>query len=145
MQPRHPIFYPFQRINFQPVFILVTWTWRGQLGIRHPFKQLKKKIPSPRDTLINFKEGGLEGERKGEKHQTVVSCTSPDWESNSWPFVLQMMLQPAEPHWPGLNNFPSKPLSLASICRGFWCHKLLNLFDYVCSTWVCCCFFLLLT
>ena len=64
--------------------------------------------------LFIFREGGKEGERKGEKHQCVVaSCTqltealvpnpgiSPDWESNQQPFGSQAGTQSTEPHQPG--------------------------------------------
>ena len=36
--------------------------------------------PSPEDMLIDFRGG--EGEREGEEHQSVASCTRPDWRSN---------------------------------------------------------------
>ena len=65
--------------------------------------------------LFIFRERGMEGERKGEKHQYVVAshmtltgdlaCNPgmcPDWESNQWPFGLQASTQSTEPHQPGL-------------------------------------------
>ena len=65
--------------------------------------------------LIYFLERGREWKREGEKHQCVVASHAtptgdlahnpgmyPDWESNWWPFGLQVATQSTEPHQPGL-------------------------------------------
>ena len=57
--------------------------------------------------LFIFRERGREGEREGEKHQCVVAShvvptgdlahtpvMRPDWESDWWPFGLQLALSP---------------------------------------------------
>ena len=64
--------------------------------------------------LFIFRERGREGEREGEKHQSVVAFHAPptgdqahnpgmcpDWESNQQPFGLQSGAQSTELHQPG--------------------------------------------
>ena len=61
---------------------------------------------------------GREGEREGEKHQSVAAFhmpstgdlarnpgMCPDWESNRRPFGLQASAQATEPHQPPLFLF----------------------------------------
>ena len=73
---------------------------------------------------IVFREGGREGRDRNisvrEKHQLFASCTCPylrwnpqpryvPWlELNPQPFGYGMMLQPTEPHWPGLDQWVFK-------------------------------------
>ena len=82
----------------------------------HFFKRFLKFI---------FRERGKEREREGEKNIDIdvrekrqlatshmpptrdLSCNPsicPDWESNWWPFGLQVGTQHTEPHQPGLCN-----------------------------------------
>ena len=69
---------------------------------------LKKRL-----YLFIFIGKGREIERKGEEHQCVVASwmhpgknlahnpgMCPDWESNQWPFGLQVGAQSTEPHQP---------------------------------------------
>ena len=64
--------------------------------------------------LLFFRERGRGAEREGDKHQCVVASHTPptgnlawnpsvcpDWESNRWPFGLQVSTQSTEPHQPG--------------------------------------------
>ena len=64
-----------------------------------------------KDFIYLFLERGREGQREGEKHQSVVASHTPptrdvaynsgmcpDWESNWRPFGLQVS---TEPHQPG--------------------------------------------
>ena len=87
--------------------------------------------------LFIFTGRGKEGEREGEKHQSVVaSCAPatgdldhnpgmcPDWESNWQPFDLQVGTQSVEPHQPGLQTTfdtfnPSQHL-LHTLQKGFF-------------------------
>ena len=68
--------------------------------------------------LFIFRERGREGEREGEKQQSVVaSCVPPtgdlacnlglcpDWESNQESFDSQAGAQSTEPHQPGLFHY----------------------------------------
>ena len=67
--------------------------------------------------LFNFRERGRDGEREGEKHQSVASYTPPTedlahnpgmcpgWELNLRPFGSQDGAQSSEPHQPGICNF----------------------------------------
>ena len=61
-----------------------------------------------------FREKGREGEREGEKYQSVFASHTPptgdlarnpgmcpDWESNQQPFGSQASPQSTEPHQPG--------------------------------------------
>ena len=65
--------------------------------------------------LFIYLERGWEGEREGEKHQSVaasrvpptgdLACNPgmcPDWESNQQPFGSQASAQSTEPHQQGL-------------------------------------------
>ena len=64
--------------------------------------------------LFLFRERVREGEREGEKHQSVASCMPPtgdlacnpgmclDQESSQQPFSSQAGAQSTEPHQPGL-------------------------------------------
>ena len=65
--------------------------------------------------LFIFRERGSEGEREGEKHQSVVASCAPStgdlachpgmyayWELNLRPSVLQAGAQSTKPHQPGL-------------------------------------------
>ena len=65
-----------------------------------------------------FLERGREGEKEGEKHQSVVASheplvgdlarnpgTCPDWESHQLPFGLQASTESTEPHQPGIYKF----------------------------------------
>ena len=74
------------------------WGWSLTCGIAF----FKKRF-----YLFIFRGRGREGEREGEKHQCVVASHTPatgdlahnpgmcpDWESNRWPFGLQLMLNP---------------------------------------------------
>ena len=74
--------------------------------------------------LLIFRESVRDGEREGEKHWLITSCTPstrgpglqlrqcPNWESNSQPFGLQNNAQPTEPHQSGLYSVVLKPSCL---------------------------------
>ena len=76
--------------------------------------KLKKHLIFLLKILFIFREKGMEGERKAEKHPCVVAShtpptgdlahnpgTCPDWESNRQPFGSQASTQSTEPHQPG--------------------------------------------
>ena len=76
------------------------------------------KICSFKFYLFIFRPRVREGERKGEKHQCVVTFCAPhpwdlacnpgmcpDGELNRWPFGLQASTQSTKPHQPGLKSF----------------------------------------
>ena len=67
-----------------------------------------------KNILFIFRQKGREGEREGEKHQSVfashvpptgdLACNPgmcPDWELNQRPFGSQTGIQATEPHQPG--------------------------------------------
>ena len=50
---------------------------------------------SPEDMLIDFRERGREGEREGEKHQSVASCSCSNRGLNQQPrYVLRPGIEP---------------------------------------------------
>ena len=74
----------------------------------------KCQILSLKIYVFTFRERVREGEKEGEKHQSVASHASaedlahnigmcPDQKSNPQTFALWKDTKPTEPHWSGLN------------------------------------------
>ena len=90
----------------------------GLFCLRHLLHFLKRFY------LFIFREREREG-----KHQCVAACrvlhtgdlvcnlgTCPDWESNWWPFGLQVSTQSTEPHQPGGLLLLHSPAAVTSVC-----------------------------